>query len=253
MSNYFYRASNTLIRHNPPDIKKICVNYLIGERRGISDKGAISLQYIINKCGYSQHRGDGRINDIFKSLLYEMIDSGTLLLEEGYNFPPYRLSDAIPYIVNSDKFDVVNNFTKLTDSEFDVIIRNNPSRNRENLLALYLYVKSFYHHCTDGNRPIGFHQSLDIIKESIGISPRTAIGLFDELVDKELLFKYYVGSTIHFKGGKEIQENVPNIYIPNLSQLDDEIEETRQSTIDIMKDNYGVTEFLPFMRNLKEI
>lgn len=252
MSSYFYRVPNNLIRRFP-NTKKICVNYLIGEVSGISGRGVISLQYLIDQCGLSQHRGNGRINNAFKEILHEMIDNGALLLFKGYKYPPYHLSDAISYTINAEQFDAVDNFTKLTDSEFDVLIRNNPNRNRENLMALYLYVKSFYHRSTDGNRPIGFYQSLDTIHECIGLSPRTAISLFDELIDKKLLIKHYVGARQYLKGNKEIKENVPNIYVPNFNQSEDEIKETYNSTIDIMKDIYGVTEFLPFMRNLKEI
>lgn len=253
MSKFFYRVPNQWIRRKPPDIKRICVNYLLGETRGVNDRGVTSLQYISDNCGYSRRKGFSQTNRTFETLLQEMIGNGVILLPKEYKYPLPNISVAIPYIINANQFDAVDNFTKLTDSEFDVLIRNNPDRNRENLMALYLYVKSFYHQSTDGNRPIGFYQSLDTIRECIGFSRYTLIGLFDELIDKKLLFKHYVGSRQYLKGNKEIKENVPNIYIPNLNQSEDEIKETYKSTIDIMKDIYGVSEFLPFMRNLKEV
>lgn len=250
---FFYRVPNAWIRSKPPDIKRICANYVLGETRGINNRGVTYLQYISDNCGCSRRKGFSQTNGIFGTILKEMIDNGVIILPKDYKYPPPNITGGIPYIINSDKFDVVDNFTKLTDSEFDKLIRNNHNRNRENLLALYLYVKSFYHQSADGNRPIGFYQSLNTIREYIGFSRYTAIGLFDELIDKKMLFKYYVGSRLYLKGGKEVQENVPNIYVPNLSQSEDEIEETYQSTIDIMKDIYSVTEFMPFMKNLKEI
>ncbi len=250
---FFYRVPNAWIRSKPPDIKRICTNYVIGEARGLNNRGVTYLQYISDNCGCSRRKGFSQTNGIFEMILREMIDNGVIILPKDYKYPPPNITAGIPYIVNSDKFDVVDNFTKLTDSEFDVLIRNNSSHNRENLLALYLYVKSFYHQSTDGNRTIGFYQSLDTIQKRIGFSRYTAIGLFDDLIEKKLLFKHYVGSRQYLKGNKEIKENVPNIYIPNLNQSEDEIEDTWQSTIDIMKDIYGVSEFLPFMRNLKEI
>ncbi len=253
MGSYFYRVSNNLIRSRAPNIKRICVNYLIGEVRGVGGRGIISLQYLINECGFSQHRGGGRINSVFRQIMCEMIDNGTLTLDERYKFPPYHLSDAIVYTVNPEKFDIVDNFTKLTDNEFNAIIRNNSNQNKESLMALYLYIKSFYHQSVDGNRPIGFYQSLDTMREHIGLSRYTAIRLLNELMDKKLLFKHYVGSRQYLKGSKEIQENVPNIYVPNLGQSQNEIKETYQSTVDIMKDIYGVSKFLPFMSNSKEI
>lgn len=256
MGNYFYRVSNNLIRSSPVNVKKICVNYLIGEGRGINDCGMTSLQYLIESCGYSSHRGTGRINNLFRQLVTEMIDNGTLILLDNYKCLPKHLSFGIPYIVNSDKFDVLENFTKLYDNEFDVLIRKNPEcscHNKENLLSLYLYIKSYF--CQgDGATPsVGFYQSLDTIQKSLGFSPRIAIKLFEELVDKRLLIKHYTGAREYIKGGKKIKENVPNIYVPRLDQTEAEIEKTINNTIEIMKGIYGVDEFLSFMKDLRDV
>lgn len=253
MERFFYRVPNDWIRGKPPDIKKICTCYLIDETRGLGGRGITSIQYIIDNCGYKSHRGQDRVNKTYETILQDLFDNDMLSLINGYHFPPPSISTALPYIVNENKFDVVDSFTKLTDREFDIIIRNNSNRNKENLLALYLYVKSYYHHSTIGNRPIGFCQSLETVKEKIGISRYSAIKLYNELVEKELLYKYHVGSRQVTKGGQDIRENVPNIYIPNLGQNEDELDDTYKSTVAIMKDFYGVNEFLPFMKNLKEM
>lgn len=253
MEQFFYRVPNDWIRSKPPNIKKICTCYLIDETRGLGGRGITSIQYIIDNCGYKSHRGQDRVNKTYETILQDLFDSDVLSLSKGYQFPPQNISTAIPYIVNENKFDTVDNFTKLSDREFDAIIRYNSNRNKENLLALYLYVKSFYHQSTTGNRPIGFYQSLETVKERIGLSRYTAIGIYDELVKKKLLYKYYVGSREINKSGGTVRENVPNIYIPNLGQDVVELEDTYKSTVDIMKDFYGVAEFLPFMKNLKEI
>ena len=253
MEQFFYRVPNDWIKSKPPNIKKICTCYLIDETRELGGRGITSIQYIIDSCGYKSHRGQDRVNRTYETILQNLFDNELIYLVNGYQFPPQNISTAIPYIVNENKFDVVSNFTKFTDREFDTIIRYNSNRNKENLLALYLYVKSFYHQSTTGNRPIGFYQSLDTVKERIGLSRYTAIGLYDELIEKKLLYKYYVGSREISKGGGKIRENVPNIYVPNLNQTAEELDDTYKSTVDIMKDFYGVTEFLPFMKNLKEI
>ena len=62
-----------------------------------------------------------------------------------------------------------------------------------------------------------------------------------------------MGSRQITKGGQGIRENVPNVYIPNLGQSEEELDTTYKSTVEIMKDFYGVSEFLPFMKNLKEM
>lgn len=253
MEQFFYRVPNNWIRSKPPDIKKICVCYLIDETRGLGGRGITSIQYITDNCGYKQRRGFSQINSVYENILKNLLDNGSISLVDGYQFPPQNISTAIPYIVNENKFDVVDNFTKFTDREYDAIIRYNSNRNKENLMALYLYVKSFYHQSTTGNRPIGFYQSLDTIKERIGLSRYTTIGLYDELIKKKLLYKYYVGSREISRSSGTVRENVPNIYVPNFGQTAEELEDTYRSTVDIMKDHYGVTEFLPFMKNLKEI
>ena len=253
LEQFFYRVPNDWIRSKPPDIKKICTCYLIDETRGLGGRGITSIQYLIDSCGYKSHRGQDRINKTYEAILQDLFDNDILSLVKGYQFPPQNISAAIPYIVSENKFDSVNNFTKFSDREFDTIIRYNSNRNKENLLALYLYVKSLYHQSTSGNRPIGFYQSLDTIKERIGLSRYTAIGLYDELIEKKLLYKYYVGSREISRSNGTFRENVPNIYIPNLGQDIEDLEDTYKSTVDIMKDFYGVAEFLPFMKNLKEI
>ena len=250
MEKFFYRVPNKWIRCRPPDIKKICTCYLIDETRGLGGRGITSIQYIIENCGYKSHRGQDRINRVYETILKALFDDDMLSLMSGSRFPPQNISTAIPYLVNEDNFDVVDNFTKLTDREFDIIIRNNSNRNKESLLALYLYVKSFYH---QSHHPIGFCQSLETVKEKINISRYSAIKLYDELIEKELLYKYHVGSRQITKGGQGIRENVPNVYIPNLGQSEDELDTTYKSTVEIMKDFYGVSEFLPFMKNLKEM
>lgn len=250
MEKFFYRVPNEWIRCRPPDIKKICTCYLIDETRGLGGRGITSIQYIIENCGYKSHRGQDRINRVYETILKVLFDDDVITLAKGYRFPPQNISSAIPYLVNDNKFDVVDNFTKLTDREFDIIIRNNSNRNKENLLALYLYVKSFYH---QSPCPIGFCQSLETVKEKINISRYSAIKLYDELIEKELLYKYHVGSRQITRGGQDIRENVPNVYIPNLGQGEEELDITYKSTVEIMKDFYGVSEFLPFMKNLKEM
>ena len=250
MSQFFYRVPNEWIRNKPPDVKKICTCFLIDETRGLGGRGITSIQYITDNCGYKQRRGFSQINSVYQSILQGLFDDDMLSLIKGSHFPPQNISSAIPYLVNEDNFDVVDNFTKLTDREFDIIIRNNSNRNKENLLALYLYVKSFYH---QSPCPIGFCQSLETVKEKINISRYSAIKLYDELIEKELLYKYHVGSRQMTRGGQDIRENVPNVYIPNLGQSEEELDTTYKSTVEIMKDFYGVSEFLPFMKNLKEM
>lgn len=248
---YFYRVPNKWIREKPPDLKRVCVYYLLNELRGISDKGMITIKYIVENCGYKCRSGSDGVNKVYRDVLREVVKQQDIILDSGYTVSDFSMVDGIPYTVNPDSFDVVENFTKLTDTEFDTIIRNNSSRDKETILGVYLYIKSFYHPYTSVNRPIGFHNSLGSINKALDISERVLIKALSWLVDQKLLIKYYVGS-IETDNLNKPRKNVPNIYIPNLGQSHDEINETINSTVAMMQEFYGVDEFLPFMKNLKE-
>ena len=248
---YFYRVPNKWIREKPPNLKRICVYYLLNELRGISDKGMITIKYIVENCGYKCRSGSDGVNKVYRDVLREAIKQQDIILDSGYVVSDFSIVEGIPYTVNSDSFDVVENFTKLTDTEFDTIIRNNPSRDKENMLGAYIYIKSFYHPYTSINRPIGFYNNLGSISKALDISERVLIKELGWLVEHNLLIKYYVGS-IETDNLNKPRKNVPNIYIPNLGQSQDEIDETIKSTVAMMKEFYDVEKFLPFMKNLKE-
>lgn len=252
ISKYFYKVSNDWIRCRPPNVKRICIYYLIGYLRNLSDTGILSLKYIIESCGYKCRKGIEGVNNTYKTLIGEVIEQQDIILDKGYTYPPHTLTEALPYTINCDKFDITTNFTKLTDTEFDTLIRNNPNRNKESVLGVYLYIKSYYHIGTSLNRPIGFYQSLDSMQEAMGYTRKTLIALLDELVSCDILYKHYTGSREFIRNGNKIRENVPNIYIPNLNQSQDEIEDITISTVKLMKEYYKVSKFLPFMKNLKE-
>lgn len=212
----------------------------------------ITIKYIVENCGYKCRSGSDGVNKAYRDVLREAIKQQDIILDSGYIVLDFSIVDGIPYTVNSDSFDVVENFTKLADTEFDTIIRNNPSRDKENMLGVYLYIKSFYHPYTSVNRPIGFHNNLGSISKALGVSERVLIKVLNWLVDQKLLIKYYVGS-IETDNSNKTRKNVPNIYIPNLGQSQDEIDETIKSTVAMMKEFYNVDKFLPFMKNLKEM
>lgn len=249
---YFYRVPNKWVREKPPDIKRICTYYLLNLVRGISDCGMTSVKYIVDNCGYKCRRGKDGVNRTYMNIIRQAAKDQDIILDSNYKIENcVNMDIAIPYIVNSANFDEIDSFTKLTEQEFNAIIKNNPSRNRENILGVYLYIKSYYHPYTSINRPIGFYQSLNTIQKSIDVSERVLIKTLDWLVDNKLLIKHYTGSIITDNPNKP-RKNVPNIYIPNLRQSQEEIDETIKSSISAMKDFYGVDEFLPFMKNLKE-
>lgn len=255
MDNYFFRVSNDIIRSQLFDAKNISTQFILNEVRGMSDKCLVSIKYLIDNCGYTPRNGQAGVNNSYKKILQELEKDGYVVFDEKYDVSKSnncRINDLIVLRINPDKFDIVENFTKLTVSEFDHLIRYNCHHNKGALLQVYLYLKSYYHKLTSINRPFGCHQNLKTISKNIGVSEKTLISLISILVDSGLMIKYYTGSRdVIYNGGKR-RVNVPNIYIPNLGQSQEEIDETIKSTIAAMKDFYGVDEFLPFMQNNKE-
>ena len=249
---YFYKVPNKWIREKPPDIKRICTYYLLNLVRGMSDYGMTSVKYIVDNCGYKCRRGKDGVNRTYINIIRQAAEDQDIILDSNYNIENcVNMDTAIPYIVNGINFDEIDNFTKLTDMEFNIIIKENRYRNKEDTLGVYLYIKSYYHPYTAVNRPIGFYQSLSTIRKNLGVSERVLIKTLDWLVEKKLLIKHYTGSMIT-DDSNQTRKNVPNIYIPNLGQPQDEINETIKSTVALMKEFYNVDKFLPFMKNGKE-
>lgn len=256
MEDYFCKISNEMIRSKSFDAKEVCVRFILNEIRGMSDKCHFSLRYLIDSCGYTPRRGKDGVNGNYKNILRKLEQDNLIVVDEKYGISDSsvcHINDLIVLKINPDRFDVVENFTKLTNNEFDCLIRNSQHHNKGALLHLYLYIKSYYHKLTSFNRPLGCHQSLKTIGKNIGLSEKTLISLLSSLVDSNLLIKYYVGAMEVKKYGDKSRINVPNIYIPNLGQSQDEINETINSTVAMMQEFYSVDEFLPFMKNLKEM
>lgn len=254
MDNYFFRVSNDVIRSKSFDAKNICTQFILNEVRGLSDKCLLSIKYLIDNCGYAPRNGRDGVNSVYKTIMKELERDGYIIFDERYKMSEsnLRIDDLLVLKIIPDKFDIVDNFTKLTLTEFNSIIRCNNHHNKGKLLHTYLYIKSYYHQATTINRPFGFHQSLKVMSVNIDVSEKALISLLNTLIDLGLLIKHYTGSREVPRTNKNSRINVPNIYIPNLGQSQDEIDDTIQSTVKAMKEHYGVDSFLPFMKNLKE-
>lgn len=241
-----------MIRSRSFDYKNVCTQFVLNEIRGLSDKCLFSLKYLIESCGHIPRKGKDGINNQFKMVLQDLEKDGFIVFDKNYNLSISNINDLIVLNVDPDIFDVVDNFTKLTSSEFDILIRNNKYHNKGTTLHVYLFLKSYYHQATAVNRPIGYYQGLQSICDIVNITPKSLISILTYLVDKKMLVKHYVGSREVTNRGYTKRINVPNIYIPNLGQSQDEINETIKSTVALMKEFYNVDKFLPFMKNGKE-
>ena len=154
--------------------------------------------------------------------------------------------DIIPEV-----FDVSGNFTILDVNEFNNILSSTSVITTENLMHVYLYVKSYMfakksneNKYSTSSKGVGsFYKEVSIISDDIGLSNKTVISCLDELVNLNLLIKHETGSCIKKKRGKECVENVPNIYVLNNENASKEID----LTIHKLKNYYGVDDFNPYI------
>lgn len=238
MNHFFYRVPNYLIRCECPNMKLICTCFLLDETRGLGNRGMTSVQYLINNCGYKQRKGSYGINSIYKKILQDLIENNVINLIDDSDSLPHSITTGIPYIINPDKFDATDNFTMLTKEEYDNIIRYNSDRNKEKLLTLYLYIKSFCYQVADNEISTGFYQGLDTVCTYIGLSKQSVIKLYNKLVEMELLYKYKVESLPINKKANHNPIYIPTIYIPNLGQSSQELNKIYKNTVNIMKKYY---------------
>lgn len=244
-------------------------NYLIktdtNETFGIH-RVILTVYFLIdwNSCSF-EDKSYLLISDVFEAhnlkmtrhkptIFYEIIKclvflSQSNMIEIISDFDIDKLSYTTPIIMRifRDNFDATKKFTKLTYREFNFIITNKHKANKENLLAIFLYVKSFIFTLSDeddfGRKPPeAFFESIDNIKKTLGISKRTIDNCLDVLtsynaITPPLLMKHDVGSIFDSKTQKP--KNVPNIYVLNKAGYQHEI----NLTLENLKQKYKVEKF----------
>lgn len=151
-------------------------------------------------------------------------------------------------------FDFPDRFSKLTSSQFDVIMMLDSSLNRENILMAFLYINSYigcrsrkddgteYDNAKDN--PEAFFKSIKNMSEELSMSKDTINQCIRYLTtstnnNPALLIKREVGSVQPDKS--KPPKNVPNIYVLNKEGYKQEIE----WAISKMLQLYKVDEFYP--------
>lgn len=236
MRHYFYKVPNDLIRQSKgAGIHEICVRYLLDEVRGVNDRAVISIKYIMDSCGWKPRNGADSINREIRTILENLFKDRLIVIMHFCEFPPYALKDAIGVVIDSDKFDVIDNYTMLTDNEFDVIIRDNTDDpDREGMLAMYLYIKSYCYDNNGSDHKIGFFQSYNTICSTLGFSREKISKLLKLLVVNDLLEKY----TVKPKHNNDSERHFPNIYIPKLNRSKETLDKIYKNTLGVMHSNF---------------
>jgi hypothetical protein len=153
-----------------------------------------------------------------------------------------------------ENFDNPNHFSKLTSSQYDVIMMADTSLNRENILMAFLYINS-YIGCRKKNKdgsemdnakdnPEAFWRSIESMSKELSMSKDTINQCIEYLTSSTnernaLLIKKEVGSVQPDK--TKPPKNVPNIYVLNKEGYQQEIEWALSKMLEV----YNVDDFCP--------
>lgn len=138
----------------------------------------------------------------------------------------------------SENFDNTNRFSKLTSSQFDMIMMAETSLNRESILMAFLYINSYIgcrkrdkegNEISDNpkNSPEAFYRSIENMAKELSMSKDTINQCIEYLTTttdthNALLVKREVGSVK--PNNNKPPQNVPNIYVLNKFGYQQEIE-----------------------------
>lgn len=226
--------------------------------RDMRDEVNLSLEELIRGCGYSVNRHSGKANKLFLDNLHYIVQqnkSGHFNIKYKHHKKQINLTDRIilylgEIIIDDEKY------TKLPFDDFDIIV-NSECKNKDNLILMYLYLKSHFFERKkikdnygniigeEGNprdNPVGYAIDYDHIAYDTGLSKSTVIRVTDTLHSLKLIYNHTTGGYNDIKGKIK---NAPNIY--TLWKYQDEIE----YVINKLKEVYKVDRFFALL-NKKE-
>lgn len=232
--------------------RKFYITYiLIDKYRSYEDFSWITIRKILEFYGYkTTSRKPKAFGEILDVLEY-MINNKMIEVQQDLDSLGYDTGIEIKII--SENFDYPNHFCKLTSSQYEVIMMNDSSINRECLLMAFLYINSYIGtrpKKDDGTeamfnpetKPEAFWRSIDSMARELSMSKDTISQCIDYLttstINREaLLVKKEVGSIQPDKS--KPPKNVPNIFVLNKEGYQQEIEWALCKMLEI----YGVESF----------
>lgn len=159
-------------------------------RKGLDNIVSVSLEYLVEYCGYKPNRNKGKSNDIIKDAIYKLEDSGYIKIIDKEKMLPKNL------ILLTLESDLDRNYTMLKRSEIEKILSTKSKMDKHNLLNVYMYLKSRMHKKQKG-KSMEVHGGLpetcfpthDKIIEDLGVSKHSISKIIVEL-DKLNLIRY---------------------------------------------------------------
>lgn len=254
---YFTRFPNDYIQGNIKTkfgiSRKFYITYiLIDKYRSYENYSWITIRKVLDFYGYKTHRNKPKAFQEILDVLEYMINKNMIEVQQDLDSIGYDTGIEIKII--SENFDPCKDFSKLTSSQYDFIMMNESSINRENILVAFLYINSYiYIRQRDNNgnellskpqdKPEAFFRSIDTMSKDLSMSKDTInqciYYLTSSIGDKEpLLIKKEVGSVQ--PDPKKPPKNVPNIYVLNKQGYEQEIEWAISKMLEIYEvDSFG--------------
>lgn len=258
-NDYFIRVPNHFIQ---TDIQKVyglhrifyIVWILIDRHRSLENKSYITLGEIIDYCEYKRSKNRPKIvREIIKCLFF--LETNNYIELDFFDIysVPYDRCITLKIIVQN--FDTARNFTKIYNSEMDSILcadyapKEKKIRiNRENILTVYLYVKSYIgsrREAKSGSNqnPLAFWRSTKLMAKDLAMSRQTITECLNYLINSDdnhtaLLIKHETGY-IPQEDNKPPKQ-APNIYVLNKEGYEKEI----KWALDKMMEVYNVDHFI---------
>ena len=256
-TEYFTRFPNNYIQGNIKTkygvSRKFYITYiLIDKYRSYEDYSWITLRKVLNFYGYKTHKRRPKAVQEILDVLEYMINNKMIEVQQDLDTLGYDTGIEIKII--PDNFDPCKDFSKLTSSQYDFIMMNESSINKENILVAFLYINSYIYirqRDKNGNellsnpqdKPEAFFRSIDFMSKELSMSKDTinqCIQYLTSSIDgkKPLLIKKEVGSVQ--PDPNKPPQNVPNIYVLNKEGYEQEIEWAIAKMLEIYNvDSFG--------------
>ena len=231
-TEYFTRFPNNYIQGNIKTkygiSRKFYITYiLIDKYRSYENYSWITIRKVMEFYGFKTTKHKPKAFHEILDVLEYMVNNK--MIEVKQNLDSISYDTGIEIKINPDNFDFKKDFSKLTSTQFDFIMMNESSINRENILIAFLYINSYIYirqRDKNGNellskpqdKPEAFYRSIETMSKDLSMSKDTINQCIQYLTssigDKEpLLIKQEVGSVQ--PDPKKPPKNVPNIYVLN--------------------------------------
>lgn len=216
------------------------IKFCLWEKITLSDATGISINYIRERCGYSENnRNKNSFSSYIRSTLKELINKKELIQVYGDDV---LIASGTSYLVFDvlEKFNDIptKTFAKLTIPAFDTLMNIKSPISKPILLKIYTYMRSRM--IENKQEAYGFNYGLEkTIIRDLHLNRKTIDACLNAFVEHNLFIKYTTGSCYI----NDEPRNVPNIYV----LPDDQAENNIKALLDELKQRYGVEEFAPVL------